>query len=85
MTDAPRKEPPPDRRDALIREQAARIATLEAMVAELRERLEVAERAGPQRCPGRSRRRTQHRADAGKRASYPSLSASGWLSACRHA
>jgi hypothetical protein len=35
-----------DPRDALIREQAQRIAALEALVADLRERLEAAERAG---------------------------------------
>jgi hypothetical protein len=47
------QEPSADPRDALIREQAQliavraeRIADLEAMVADLRERLEAAERAG---------------------------------------
>ncbi len=39
-------EPPADPRDALIREQAERIAALEALVTDLRERLEAAERAG---------------------------------------
>ena len=37
--------PPQDPRDALIREQAERIAALEALVAELREQLEAAVRA----------------------------------------
>jgi hypothetical protein len=47
MTDAPSPEGlPADPRDALIREQAERIAALEAVVADLRERLEAAERAG---------------------------------------
>jgi hypothetical protein len=45
MTDAPSPEGlPADPRDALIREQAERIAALEAVVADLRERLEAAER-----------------------------------------
>jgi transposase len=43
---APVERPAEDPRDALIREQAARIAALEAVVADLRERLEAAERAG---------------------------------------
>jgi hypothetical protein len=53
--------PPEDPRDALIREQAQRIAAqaeriavLEAVVADLRERLEAEERAGPRN--GRKRR-----------------------------
>ena len=39
MTDVPPEEPPGDPRDALIREQAERIAALEALVAGLREQL----------------------------------------------
>jgi len=53
VTDAPPGEPPADPRDALIREQAQRIeaqarqiAVLETLVADLRERLAAAERAG---------------------------------------
>jgi hypothetical protein len=53
VTDAPPGEPSADPRDALIREQAGKIAAqaekiagLEALVAGLRERLEAAERAG---------------------------------------
>jgi transposase len=46
VTDVPPEEPPADPRDALIRAQAERIAALEAMVADLRERLEAAERSG---------------------------------------
>lgn len=53
MSDAPPQEPSADPHDALIREQAQviaaqakRIAALEALVAELRERLAAAERAG---------------------------------------
>jgi argininosuccinate synthase len=38
--------PPEDPRDALIREQAQRIAALEAVVADLREQLAAAVRAG---------------------------------------
>jgi hypothetical protein len=38
--------PPEDPRDVLIREQAERIAALEALVAGLREQLEAAVRAG---------------------------------------
>ncbi len=38
--------PPEDPRDALIREQAERIAALEAVVADLREQLAAAERSG---------------------------------------
>jgi hypothetical protein len=38
VTDAPPEEPPADPRDALIREQAERIAMLEALVADLPER-----------------------------------------------
>ena len=68
------EEPPADPRDALIREQAERIAALEAMVADLRERLEAAERAGSRNSgnssmppssddlPGRKMPRRQRRA-----------------------
>ncbi|HEY5401192.1 MAG TPA: DUF6444 domain-containing protein, partial [Trebonia sp.] len=82
MTDAP----PGDPRDALIREQAAeiagqgeRIAVLEAMIADLREQLSLAVRAGsrnsgnssmapssddlPGRKPPRKQRRAAERAD----------------------
>src|SRR5487761_630827 len=45
--------PPEDPRDALIREQAERIAGLEALVAELRERLDAAERAEKKRSRGK--------------------------------
>jgi transposase len=74
VTDAPRGELPADPRDALIREQAERIAELEAMVADLRERLEAAERAGSRNSgnssmppgsddlPGRKMPRQQRRA-----------------------
>ncbi|MEP7022553.1 MAG: IS66 family transposase [Actinomycetota bacterium] len=74
--------PPEDPRDALIRAQAERIAALEAVVADLRERLEAALRAGsrnsgnssmppssddqPGRKPPRRERRAAERA-AGKR------------------
>jgi len=46
VTDAPPEGPPEDPRDALIREQAVRIAALEAVVADLREQLAAAQRAG---------------------------------------
>ena len=83
MTDAPLGEPPADPRDALIREQAERIAELEAMVADLRGRLEAAERAGSRNSgnssmppssddlPGRKMPRQQRRAAerAGKKRS----------------
>ncbi len=74
VTGAPWEEPPADPRDALIREQAERIAALEAMVADLRERLEAAERAGSRNSgnssmppssddlPGRKMPRRQRRA-----------------------
>jgi transposase len=74
VTDAPPEEPPEDLRDALIREQAERIATLEAMVADLREQLSAAQRAGSRNSgnssmppsmdgqPGRKMPRKQRRA-----------------------
>jgi hypothetical protein len=46
VADAPAEEPSADPRDALIAAQAQRIAALEALVAELRGRLEAAQRAG---------------------------------------
>jgi hypothetical protein len=46
VTNAPPEGPPEDPRDALIREQAERIVALEAMVADLREQLAAAQRAG---------------------------------------
>ncbi|MGI8445755.1 MAG: IS66 family transposase [Streptosporangiaceae bacterium] len=73
MTDAPREESPADPRDVLIREQEERIAALEAVVADLRERL-AAERAGSRNSgnssmppssddlPGRKMPRQQRRA-----------------------
>ena len=66
--------PPEDPRDALIREQAERIAVLEAVVAGLREQLSAAERAGSRNSgnssmppssddlPGRGMPRKQRRA-----------------------
>ena len=82
VTDASPEESPEDRRDALIREQAQRIeaqaeqiAALEAMVADLRERLAAAERAGSRNSgnssmppssddlPGRRPPRQQRRAE----------------------
>jgi len=94
VTDAPSGEPSADPRDALIREQAQqiaaqaeKIATLEAMVADLRERLETAERAGsrnsgnssmppssddlPGRRPPRKQRRAAERAKKKKRGKQP--------------
>jgi hypothetical protein len=84
VTDAPPREDP---RDALIREQAERIAALEAVVADLRERLEAAERAGsrnsgnssmppssddlPGRKPPRKQRRAAERAEGKKRGKQP--------------
>jgi hypothetical protein len=78
VTDAPPEEPPEDPRDALIAAQAERIAALEALVADLRERLEAAGRAGsrnsgnssmppssddlPGRKPPRKQRRAAERA-----------------------
>ena len=87
MTDVPPEEPPGDPRDALIREQAERIAGLEAVVADLRERLEAAERSGsrnsgnssmppssddlPGRKPPRKQRRAAERAEKKKRGKQP--------------
>jgi hypothetical protein len=74
VTDALPEEPPADPRDALIREQAQRIAALEAVVADLRERLASAERASSRNSgnssmapssddlPGRKMPRKQRRA-----------------------
>ena len=73
MTDAPPEGPPEGPRDALIREQAERIAALEAMVADLREQLAAAQRAGSRNSgnsstpllddlPGRKPPRKQRRA-----------------------
>ena len=90
MTDVP----PEDPRDALIREQAQlietqaeRIAALEAVVADLRERLAAAERSGsrnsgnssmppssddlPGRKPPRKQRRAAERAEKKKRGKQP--------------
>jgi hypothetical protein len=46
VADALPEEPPPDPRDALIAAQAERIEALEALVADLREQLAAALRAG---------------------------------------
>ena len=75
--------PPEDPRDALIREQAERIAALEAIVADLREQLGTAARAGsrnsgnssmppssdnlPGRKPPRKQRRAAEQADKKRR------------------
>ena len=83
MTDAPPEELPADPRDGLIREQAQQIAVLEAVVADLRERLAAAARAGsrnsgnssmapsaddlPGRKPPRRERRAAERAEGKKR------------------
>jgi transposase len=87
VTDALPEEPSADPRDALIREQAERIVALEAVVADLRERLEAAERAGsrnsgnssmppssddlPGRKPPRKQRRAAERAERKKRGKQP--------------
>ena len=94
MTDALPGEPPADPRDALIGEQAQliaaqaeKIAALEAVVADLREQLEAAERAGsrnsgnssmppssddlPGRKPPRRQRRAAERAEKNKRGKQP--------------
>jgi hypothetical protein len=82
VTDAPPEEQPADPRDALIREQAERleaqaerIAALEAVVADLREQVAAAERAGSRNSgnssmppsaddlPGRKQRRAAERAE----------------------
>jgi hypothetical protein len=83
VTGTPLGEPPADPRDALIREQAERIAALEVLVADLREQLAAAERAGsrnsgnssmppssddlPGRRPPRKQRRAAERAEKKKR------------------
>jgi transposase len=88
VTDVPQpEEPPADPRDALIAAQAERIAVLEALVADLRERLEAAERAGsrnsgnssmppssddlPGRKLPRQQRRATERAEKKKRGKRP--------------
>ncbi len=94
MTDVPPGEPSADPRDALIREQAQliavqaeKIAALEAVVADLRERLVAADRAGsrnsgnssmppssddlPGRKPPRKQRRAAERAEKNKRGKQP--------------
>ncbi len=87
MTDAPPEGPPEDPRDALIREQAERIAALEAVVADLREQLAAAQRAGsrnsgnssmppssddlPGRKPPRKQRRAAERAEKKRRGKQP--------------
>jgi hypothetical protein len=79
--------PPEDPRDALIREQAERIAALEALVGDLREKLEMALRAGsrnsgnssmppssddrPGRKPPRRERRAAERAGRRKQGKQP--------------
>jgi hypothetical protein len=87
VTDAPPQGPPGDPRDALIREQAERIAALEAVVADLREQLAAAQRAGsrnsgnssmppssddlPGRKPPRKQRRAAERAEKKRRGKQP--------------
>ena len=87
MTDAPPEGPPEDPRDALIREQAERIAALEAVVADLREQLAAAQRAEsrnsgnssmppssddlPGRKPPRKQRRAAERAENKRRGKQP--------------
>jgi hypothetical protein len=84
VTDAP-EELSADPREVLIREQAETIAALEAVVADLREQLEAALRAGsrnsgnssmspssddlPGRTPSRQQRRAAERTAKKKRAS----------------
>ena len=86
MTDAP-PEPSADPRDALIAAQAERIEALEALVADLREQLAAALRAGsrnsgnssmppssddlPGRKPPRKQRRAAERAEKKKRGKQP--------------
>jgi Family of unknown function (DUF6444) len=76
-----------DPRDALIAAQAEQITVLEALVADLRKRLEAAERAGsrnsgnssmppssddlPRRKPPRTQRRAAERAEKKKRGKQP--------------
>jgi hypothetical protein len=74
VTGAPQEDPPADPRDALIREQAERIAALEALVADLRGQLAAAQRTGSRNSgnssmppssddlPGRTMPRKQRRA-----------------------
>ena len=94
VTDVPPGELPADPRDALIREQAQliaaqaeKIAALEVVVADLREQLEAADRAGsrnsgnssmppssddlPGRKPPRKQRRAAERAEKRKRGKQP--------------
>jgi transposase len=87
MTDAPPEGPPEDPRDALIQEQAERIAALEAVVADLRGQLAAAQRAGsrnsgnssmppssddlPGRRPPRKQRRAAERAEKKRRGKQP--------------
>jgi len=87
VTDGPAEEPSADPRDALIAAQAERIVALEALVADLRERLEAAERAGsrnsgnssvppsvddqPGRKPPRKQRRAAQRAGKKRRGKQP--------------
>jgi hypothetical protein len=94
VADPPPQEPPGDPRDALIREQAQRIqaqaqqiAALEAVIADLREQLAAAQRAGsrnsgnssmppssddlPGRKPPRKQRRAVERAEKRKRGKQP--------------
>ena len=87
MTDGRAEEPSADPRDALIAAQAERIAALEALVADLRGRLEAAERAGsrnsgnssvppsmddqPGRKPPRKQRRAAERAGKKRRGKQP--------------
>ena len=82
-----RRGPAEDPRDALIREQAERIAALEAMVADLRVQLEAAQRAEsrnsgnssmppssddlPGRKPPRKQRRAAERAEKKRRGKQP--------------
>ncbi len=87
MTDAPPEGPPEDPRDARIREQAERIAALEAVVADLREQLAAAQRAEsrnsgnssmppssddlPGPKPPRKQRRAAERAEKKRRGKQP--------------
>src|SRR5229473_2564429 len=87
VTGAPQEDPPADPRDALIREQAERIAALEALVADLRGQLAAAQRAGsrnsgnssmppssddlPGRKAPRKQRRAAERAEKKRRGKQP--------------